>query len=207
MIYNKVQLWFKSTGIITLFWYFNGSPVSFAFTLMYFGYSLVSNHLFHSGGIGFSLIKNLDIIEQSVHFGVYNKVVDSWFGGYLLIWSGIQVFFCFWKMAQILAASPTCQLRVPKHSVITSSKLWSSVVLKQKKQSTKLGRFTVSALQSDNSTINRVETLLNLDTKPYTDRIIAEYIWYICFLSYEIGFYLFEIHVRPWCVFFSFFLC
>lgn len=84
-------------------------------------------------------------------------------------------------MAQILAASPTCQMRVPKHSsVIASSKLWSSVVLKQKKQSNnKVRGFRVLALQSDNSTVNRVETLLNLDTKPYTDRIIAEYIWYI----------------------------
>lgn len=84
-------------------------------------------------------------------------------------------------MAQILAASPTCQMRVPKHSsVIASSKLWSSVVLKQKKQSNnKVRGFRVLALQSDNSTVNRVQTLLNLDTKPYTDRIIAEYIWYI----------------------------
>lgn len=88
-------------------------------------------------------------------------------------------------MAQILAASPTCQMRVPKHSssVIASSKLWSSVVLKQKKQSSnKLRSFRVFALQSDNSTVNRVESLLNLDTKPYTDRIIAEYIWYYIYI-------------------------
>lgn len=82
-------------------------------------------------------------------------------------------------MAQILAASPTCQMRVPKHSSVITNKLWSSVVLKQKKQSNKLRGFRVLALQSDNSTINRVETLLNLDTKPYSDRIIAEYIWYV----------------------------
>ena len=51
-------------------------------------------------------------------------------------------------------------------------------MLKQKKQSNnKVRGFRVLALQSDNSTVNRVETLLNLDTKPYSDRIIAEYIW------------------------------
>ncbi|KAF2618841.1 hypothetical protein F2Q68_00039655 [Brassica cretica] len=82
------------------------------------------------------------------------------------------------KMAQILAASPTCQMKLTKPSPIASSKLWSSVMLKQKKQnSSKLRSFKVMALQSDNSTINRVESLLNLDTKPFTDRIIAEYIW------------------------------
>ncbi|KAF8107347.1 hypothetical protein N665_0123s0038 [Sinapis alba] len=83
-------------------------------------------------------------------------------------------------MAQILAASPTCQMRLTKPSSIASSKLWNSVVLKQKKQSSsssKVRSFKVMALQSDNSTINRVESLLNLDTKPFTDRIIAEYIW------------------------------
>ena len=83
-------------------------------------------------------------------------------------------------MAQILAASPTCQMKLTKPSPIASSKLWSSVMLKQKKQnSSKLRSFKAMALQSDNSTINRVESLLNLDTKPFTDRIIAEYIWYI----------------------------
>ncbi|KAL0773241.1 hypothetical protein Bca101_038392 [Brassica carinata] len=82
-------------------------------------------------------------------------------------------------MTQILAASPTCQMRLTKPSSIASSKLWNSVVLKQKKQSSssKVRSFKVMALQSDNSTINRVESLLNLDTKPFTDRIIAEYIW------------------------------
>ena len=38
-------------------------------------------------------------------------------------------------------------------------------------------KFKVYALQSENGTVNRVEQLLNLDVTPYTDKIIAEYIW------------------------------
>ncbi|CAN4091655.1 unnamed protein product [Withania somnifera] len=60
-----------------------------------------------------------------------------------------------------------------------TSKLWSSVVLKQNKRLAvkNSAKFRVFALQSDNGTVNRVEQLLNLDVTPYTDKIIAEYIW------------------------------
>lgn len=40
--------------------------------------------------------------------------------------------------------------------------------------STNFRVFTVKAV---NGTINRMEDLLNLDVTPYTDRVIAEYIW------------------------------
>lgn len=87
-------------------------------------------------------------------------------------------------MAQILAPSTQWQMRITKASTDASpmtSKMWGSLVMKQNnkkgamKSSTK---FRVFALKSDNSTINRLEDLLNLDVTPYTDKIIAEYIWY-----------------------------
>lgn len=33
-------------------------------------------------------------------------------------------------------------------------------------------------MKAENNTINRLEHLLNLDVTPYTDKIMAEYIWY-----------------------------
>ncbi|CAI9118630.1 OLC1v1020225C3 [Oldenlandia corymbosa var. corymbosa] len=86
-------------------------------------------------------------------------------------------------MAQILAPSPQWQMRIPKCSVDASpltSKMWSPLVLKQNSSKGAVktsAKFRVFALQSDGSTINRVEQLLNLDVTPYTDKIIAEYIW------------------------------
>lgn len=87
-------------------------------------------------------------------------------------------------MAQILAPSAQWQMRMTKSSTDASpltSKMWSSVVLKQNKRHAlkSSAKFRVFALQSDNGTVNRVEQLLNLDVTPYTDKIIAEYIWYI----------------------------
>ncbi|CAA2980049.1 glutamine synthetase leaf isozyme, chloroplastic-like [Olea europaea var. sylvestris] len=85
-------------------------------------------------------------------------------------------------MAQILAPSAQWQMRIAKnctdaHPLMT--KTWSSLVMKQNKKGSvkSSGRFKVCALQSQNGTINRVEQLLNLDVTPYTDKIIAEYIW------------------------------
>ncbi|KAK2631975.1 hypothetical protein EUGRSUZ_L02175 [Eucalyptus grandis] len=87
-------------------------------------------------------------------------------------------------MAQIMAPTTQCQMRITKHSLNASpmtAKTWSSLLLKQKKSgNTKsLSKFRVYALKSENSTINRLENLLNLDVTPYTDKIIAEYIWYV----------------------------
>ena len=46
-------------------------------------------------------------------------------------------------------------------------------------------KFKVRAsVKSENSTVNRVEQLLNLDVTPYTDKIIAEYIWYTSFFQH-----------------------
>ncbi|KAL2458592.1 Glutamine synthetase [Forsythia ovata] len=86
------------------------------------------------------------------------------------------------KMAQILAPSAQWQMRIAKNCTDANSlttKTWSSLVMKQSKKGAvkSSGRFKVCALQSENSTINRLEQLLNLDVTPYTDKIIAEYIW------------------------------
>ncbi|KAK8518512.1 hypothetical protein V6N12_017659 [Hibiscus sabdariffa] len=86
------------------------------------------------------------------------------------------------RMAQILAPSTQWQMRVPKSSTFGSpiaTKMWSSLLLKQNMHGAAkaTGKFRVLALQSDNSTVNRVEQLLNMDVTPYTDKIIAEYIW------------------------------
>lgn len=91
-------------------------------------------------------------------------------------------------MAQILAPSAQWQMRMTKSSTDANpltSKMWSSVVLKQNKRLAvkSSAKFRVFALQSDSGTVNRVEQLLNLDVTPYTDKIIAEYIWYLI-LSY-----------------------
>lgn len=87
-------------------------------------------------------------------------------------------------MAQILAPSAQWQMRTAKNSTDVTpltSKMWSSLVLKKnKKASIKTSaKFRVLASSSESGTINRVEQLLNLDVTPYTDKIIAEYIWYI----------------------------
>lgn len=85
-------------------------------------------------------------------------------------------------MAQILAPSAQWQMRFAKNSTDSSSltsKMWSSVVVKQhRKEAVKNStKFRVVAVKSDNGTVNRMEQLLNLDVSPYTDKIIAEYIW------------------------------
>lgn len=87
-------------------------------------------------------------------------------------------------MAQILAPSVQWQLRTKQTSMSASSitsKMWSSLLLKQSSKVAvkSSAKFRVLALKSDGSTINRMEDLLNLDVTPYTDKIIAEYIWYI----------------------------
>ena len=86
-------------------------------------------------------------------------------------------------MAQILAPSTQCQLRTKQSSMGGSPitpKMWSSLLMKQSKKGgvKSSAKFRVLALKSDGSTINRMEDLLKLDVTPYTDKIIAEYIWY-----------------------------
>ncbi|XP_040373458.1 glutamine synthetase leaf isozyme, chloroplastic isoform X2 [Rosa chinensis] len=84
-------------------------------------------------------------------------------------------------MAQILAPTSQWQMRITKSSIPSSpmtGKMWSSLVLKQnKKGAVKSSKFKVFASKYEDYTINRVEGLLNLDLTPYTDKIIAEYIW------------------------------
>lgn len=44
--------------------------------------------------------------------------------------------------------------------------------------------FKVMAISTASTgVVPRLEQMLNLDTKPYTDRIIAEYIWYAPYIS------------------------
>jgi len=56
--------------------------------------------------------------------------------------------------------------------------------MKQNKK-TSSAKFRVLAVKSDGSTINRLEGLLNLDITPFTDKIIAEYIWYSFYSAFE----------------------
>lgn len=90
-------------------------------------------------------------------------------------------------MAQILAPSANWQMSISKSMIVSkplATNFCSSLVLKQNKKGMpkSSAKFRVFALQSESSTVNRVEDLLNLDVTPYTDRIIAEYIWYRSFL-------------------------
>lgn len=94
-------------------------------------------------------------------------------------------------MAQMLVPSMQCsQMRVPCNLPQTRSlmpaKMWKSLLLNNQKAKTKKGlsSFRVFAVKSENSngTVSRLEDLLNLDITPFTEKIIAEYIWYVTFL-------------------------
>ncbi|MED6155378.1 gamma-glutamylcysteine synthetase [Stylosanthes scabra] len=86
-------------------------------------------------------------------------------------------------MAQILAPSTQWKMRIAESStyrIPTTSRMWNSSLWRQNKKKgapTSSAKFRVLAMKSENSTINRLENLLNLDITPYTDKIIAEYIW------------------------------
>jgi glutamine synthetase len=84
-------------------------------------------------------------------------------------------------MAQILAPSTQWQTRITKTAPCATpitSKMWSSLVMKQNKKVARTSKFRVMAINNEHGTINRVESLLNLDITPFTNSIIAEYIWY-----------------------------
>ncbi|KAJ9700195.1 hypothetical protein PVL29_005828 [Vitis rotundifolia] len=85
-------------------------------------------------------------------------------------------------MAQILAPSTQWQMRMTKNPANASpftTKMWGSLFLKQKtKGAAKFStKFRVCASKSESSTVNRLDDLLNMDIRPYTDKIIAEYVW------------------------------
>lgn len=87
-------------------------------------------------------------------------------------------------MAQILAPSTLWQMGTPKNSTCASpitTKMWSSLLLKQNKAVKTPAKYRVLSVKSESGTINRLEKLLNLDVTPYTNKIIAEYIWYNIF--------------------------
>ncbi|KVH93606.1 Glutamine synthetase, beta-Grasp [Cynara cardunculus var. scolymus] len=83
-------------------------------------------------------------------------------------------------MAQCLAPSVQWQMRLTKNAMETSSmtsKMWNSLSLKQSKKGALKTSTKFRICASSNGTINRMEDLLNLDVTPFTDKIIAEYIW------------------------------
>ncbi|KAI3927818.1 hypothetical protein MKW98_023419 [Papaver atlanticum] len=86
-------------------------------------------------------------------------------------------------MAQILAPSLQCQMKITSTTTNAASpittKMWSSLMFNQKRRglTKNASKFKVMVVKSENGTINRMENLLNLDTTPFTDKIIAEYIW------------------------------
>lgn len=85
-------------------------------------------------------------------------------------------------MAQILAPSTQWQMRMTKNPANASpftTKMWGSLFLKQKTKGTAKfsTKFRVCASKSESSTVNRLDDLLNMDIRPYTDKIIAEYVW------------------------------
>lgn len=84
-------------------------------------------------------------------------------------------------MAQTLVPSLHCPKGVVCNSRrMVNTKLWNSLLVPpQGPRSRKVGNaFKVLAAKTESSgVVSRLEDLLNLDTKPYTDKIIAEYIW------------------------------
>ncbi|KAL4573581.1 hypothetical protein LXL04_020391 [Taraxacum kok-saghyz] len=84
------------------------------------------------------------------------------------------------KMAQYLAPSVPWQTRLTKSGMETSlmsSKMWISLSLKQSKKGELKTSTKFRICASASGTINRMEDLLNLDVTPFTDKVIAEYIW------------------------------
>ncbi|KAI3814821.1 hypothetical protein L1987_14466 [Smallanthus sonchifolius] len=84
------------------------------------------------------------------------------------------------KMAQCLAPSVQWQMRLTKNAMEPSSmtsKMWNSFSLKPSRKGALKTSTKFRICASANGTINRMEDLLNLDVSPYTDKIIAEYIW------------------------------
>ncbi|KAJ6808879.1 glutamine synthetase, chloroplastic [Iris pallida] len=88
-------------------------------------------------------------------------------------------------MAQMLVPPMQCQMGMPISNSTqarhTTTKMWNSLLLNSQRPKARrsASTFKVFALKSsDNSgTVSRLEGLLNLDITPFTDKIIAEYIW------------------------------
>lgn len=85
-------------------------------------------------------------------------------------------------MAQILAPSIQCQMgAISNNSLMAkpmTARMWGSLLMNNQRLRTKSSaKFRVFAIKSENSTVSRLDDLLNLDVTPYTDKIIAEYIW------------------------------
>lgn len=87
-------------------------------------------------------------------------------------------------MAKMMVSPMQCQMGFPSNSLqgrpMITSKMWNSLLLNAQRPKTRRGisAFKVLAVKSENGVVSRLEDLLNLDTTPFTDKIIAEYIWY-----------------------------
>lgn len=86
-------------------------------------------------------------------------------------------------MAKMMVSPMQCQMGFPSNSLqgrpMITSKMWNSLLLNAQRPKTRRGisAFKVLAVKSENGVVSRLEDLLNLDTTPFTDKIIAEYIW------------------------------
>ncbi|RZS08344.1 hypothetical protein BHM03_00039304 [Ensete ventricosum] len=87
-------------------------------------------------------------------------------------------------MAKMMVSPMQCQIGFPSKSLqgktMITSKMWNSLLLNAQRSKTKrnISAFKVLAVKSDNGVVSRLEDLLKLDMAPFTDKIIAEYIWY-----------------------------
>lgn len=92
-------------------------------------------------------------------------------------------------MAKMMVSPMQCKMGFPgkpfQAGSMLTSKMWSSTLLNAQRPKTRrcISAFKVLAVKSENGVVPRLENLLNLDTKPYTDKIIAEYIWYATHIS------------------------
>ncbi|OAY83220.1 Glutamine synthetase leaf isozyme, chloroplastic [Ananas comosus] len=88
-------------------------------------------------------------------------------------------------MAQMVVPTMQCQMAIPSNSIkakpIMTPRMWNSLLLHPQRPRTKKSSnstFKVLAVKSENDgVVSRLEGLLNMDITPYTDKIIAEYIW------------------------------
>lgn len=99
-------------------------------------------------------------------------------------------------MAHMLVPSVQCQMGITSNSIqarsIIPAKSWNSLLFNSQRPKTKkrTSTFKVLALKSDNNgTVSRLENLLNMDITPFTDKIIAEYIWYVATIFFLCSFH------------------
>ncbi|KAL4274109.1 hypothetical protein GQ457_13G028980 [Hibiscus cannabinus] len=165
--------------LLVKWWLCGGRFITFAFTMiLQFCFTLINFHCLISLSLSVSFSIFLASFLSSP--STANSCNTHFSGSLSVQFSGTSQ-LGEGEMAQILAPSTQWQMRLPKTSTFGSpvaTKMWSPLVLKQNRKGAAKGsgKFRVLAL-SENSTVNRLEKLLNMDVTPYTDKIIAEYVW------------------------------